>query len=178
MPDPDKLVDLTQTATEFEASAIVDALRARQIAANSLGGGLAGFRAETPTLVRVVVRAADLARARVALTQIQHESIEVDWDQVDVGEPEHGTPPAPAPPHPPFAGEAPGPRPGGLARLRRAAPVIAGVLALLLGGVVFRVPPIFLLGLAGLTLTLIAWAIAEQLIGTGGTGRAGRDGSG
>jgi hypothetical protein len=81
-------VDLASVTSEFEAATIVEALRAQGIAAQHYGGGLAGFRAEVPGFVCVVVRRQDLERARLALRAIQADSIDIDWDEVDVGEPE------------------------------------------------------------------------------------------
>lgn len=86
-----ELADLTSVTSEFEAATIVESLRAQGIPAQHLGGGLAGFRAEVPSLVRVVVRQRDLERARLALRAIQAESVDIDWDEVDVGTPEDAT---------------------------------------------------------------------------------------
>lgn len=86
--DPVQLVDLASVPSEFEAATIVEALRAQGIAAHHYGGSLAGFRAEAPGMVRVVVRRQDSERARLALRAIQADSIDIDWDEVDVGQPE------------------------------------------------------------------------------------------
>lgn len=98
-PGPGRLAELVSTATEFEAEAIAAALRARGIAARTLGGTLAGFRAEAPNRVSVIVDAGDLAEARDALGALRAESIDIDWDGLD----EHGTP------HGPYAARAAGP---------------------------------------------------------------------
>ncbi|MGD9690023.1 MAG: zinc ribbon domain-containing protein [Phycisphaerales bacterium] len=86
--EPVELADLTSVPSEFEAATIVEALRAQGIPAHHVGGTIAGFRAEVPGLVRVVVRARDLENARLALRAIEAESVDIDWDQVDVGAPE------------------------------------------------------------------------------------------
>jgi hypothetical protein len=86
--DPAELIDLASVRSEFEAATMVEALRAQGIAAQHYGGGLAGFRAEAPGFVRVVVRRQDADRARLALRALQADSIDIDWDEVDVGEPE------------------------------------------------------------------------------------------
>jgi hypothetical protein len=86
--DPSELVDLTSVTSEFEGATIVEALRAQGIPANHYGGGLAGFRADVPGFVRVVVRRQDLGKAQLALRAIHADSIDIDWDEVDVGQPE------------------------------------------------------------------------------------------
>ena len=87
-PDHAEPVELTITTTEFEAETIVQALRHQGIVAASMGGALAGFRADTPTFVRVMVPRAQLAHARSALRAIKADSVDIDWDQIDVGDPE------------------------------------------------------------------------------------------
>ena len=54
------------------------------------GGFTAGFRAEAPGDVQIIVRQADLEQARRALEKIQGEQPEIDWSKVDVGKPEDG----------------------------------------------------------------------------------------
>jgi ketopantoate reductase len=53
-----------------------------------MGGYIAGYRAEAPSDVHIVVRSRDLARAREALAEIRATHTDVDWSQVDVGDPE------------------------------------------------------------------------------------------
>lgn len=81
----DELVELTTARTEFEGEAIVSALAARGIEARSLGGMLAGFRAEAPALVRVMVRAGELDRARGALREVRASSRAIDWSEAELG---------------------------------------------------------------------------------------------
>jgi cyclic pyranopterin phosphate synthase len=65
------LVNLTTVPTDLEARMIVSALDAHGIEAQVTGEFTAGFRAEAPGQVRVVVRNADLERARVALAEVE-----------------------------------------------------------------------------------------------------------
>jgi hypothetical protein len=69
--DPDSPVTLTTAANEIEAGAIVGLLAQYGIKALSTGGYTAGFRAEAPGNVAVLVRRADLDRAREALADEQ-----------------------------------------------------------------------------------------------------------
>ena len=85
--DPNSPVVLTSVRTDIEAEAAVIALAEYDIRAKTTGGYTAGFRAEAPGDVNVIVRQADLERAKIALLQIQQET-GTDWSQLDVGEPE------------------------------------------------------------------------------------------
>jgi hypothetical protein len=87
--DPNNPEVLTSVRTDVEAAAIVGALAARGIEASTTGGYTAGFRAEAPGYVNVVVKYADLDRARHALAEIEQDQSEVDWSQVDVGQPDN-----------------------------------------------------------------------------------------
>ncbi|MFN0010225.1 MAG: putative signal transducing protein [Phycisphaerales bacterium] len=87
MPDLSaKLVPLTSSPSEFEAAAIAAALREQSIPAQVSGGTITGFRAEVPGEAQVLVFESDLERARNALRAIKADSIDIDWDEVDVGE--------------------------------------------------------------------------------------------
>ena len=86
--DPNNPEVLTSVRTDVEAAAIVSALTACGIEASTTGGYTAGFRAEAPGCVNVIVKYADLHRARNALAEIEQDQADVDWSQVDVGEPE------------------------------------------------------------------------------------------
>ena len=81
-------VVLTKAANEFEATAIVTALNERSIHAKAVGGFTASFAVEAPGDVSIVVRQAELEAAKIALTEIKSLENEIDWSQVDVGEPE------------------------------------------------------------------------------------------
>ena len=86
--DPNNPEVLTSVRTDVEAAAIVSALAARGIEASTTGGYTAGFRAEAPGLVNVIVKYVDLHGAKIALAEIEQDQPDVDWSQVDVGEPE------------------------------------------------------------------------------------------
>jgi hypothetical protein len=89
MPDDDlQLERLTSVRNEMEAGIIVGALDAEGIKATMSGVYTAGFRAEAPGWVEVLVTEADLPRAQTILEQVRGERTDVDWSQVDVGEPE------------------------------------------------------------------------------------------
>jgi hypothetical protein len=70
--DPDGPVTLTTAAHEIEAAAIIGYLEQCGIKAISAGGYTSGFKAEAPGNVAVLVRRADLARARQALEEMQN----------------------------------------------------------------------------------------------------------
>lgn len=86
--NPDRLEVLKSYANEMEAAPIVAALEAAGIQAKTMGGFTAGFRAEAPGDVQVIVRSEDLQRAKELLAEIEKDQTEIDWSQVDVGEPE------------------------------------------------------------------------------------------
>lgn len=88
--DQDRLVDLTACRTEFEAEIIVEELKAEGVEARAVGGTTAGFRAEAPGEVKVIVHEKDLVRAKELLAIIKSESSRIDWSDVDVGEMEEG----------------------------------------------------------------------------------------
>ncbi len=85
-PTADKLVTLAFFDREIEATMLADELQNHGIAAQAAGTLTAGFRAEAPGSVKVLVHERDLQRAE----QIMKESIasrgDIDWDQIDVGE--------------------------------------------------------------------------------------------
>ena len=76
---------LLEVPNEFEATAIVAALREHGIYASMVGGFTAGFIAEAPGTVRIIVKKGDLESAQEALAKIEVEHDEIDWSQVDVG---------------------------------------------------------------------------------------------
>ena len=69
--DPQSPTILTTTASDVEAAAIVTALSAHGIEARTTGGYTAGYRAEAPGRVQIVVRAVDLEEAQVILAEIK-----------------------------------------------------------------------------------------------------------
>ena len=86
--DPDSPVVLDSFSNELEAAAAVTALETLGVEAYAMGGYIAGYRAESPGDVHVVVRSRDFERAREALADIRGTQTDVDWSQVDVGDPE------------------------------------------------------------------------------------------
>lgn len=85
---PEHIVVLTSTPTEMAAGIIVATLQENGIKAHLTGETTAGFRAEAPGWVQVLVAADDEARARAILEGIRQDENDVDWTKVDVGEPE------------------------------------------------------------------------------------------
>jgi len=84
----ERLVLLESTPTEMEAGVIVAALEQGGIQATMTGTHTAGFRAEAPGWVKVLVAEDDLLQARTTLRDVVRENMDVDWSQVDVGESE------------------------------------------------------------------------------------------
>ena len=88
MDKNDKLVTLTQVDDEVNASIIISTLEKAGIKATSTGVFTAGFRAEAPGYVSVVVSEKDLVEAQRVLDTIEYQKSDVDWSKVDVGDPE------------------------------------------------------------------------------------------
>ena len=86
--DTDDPVLLTSAPNEMGAGIIVGALEEEGIKAAMSGVYTAGFRAEAPGWVKVLVAERDLARAKAILADVRTNHDEIDWYQVDVGEPE------------------------------------------------------------------------------------------
>lgn len=95
MDDDVKLVTLIRTDDEISGSIVVAALENAGIKATMTGGFTAGFRAEAPGYVNIVIRQRDLERAREVLKSTELPS-EVNWDEVDTGTPDETEPPPPA----------------------------------------------------------------------------------
>ena len=88
--DPNNPEVLVSVPSDVEAAGIVAELAARGVQASTTGDYTAGFRAEAPGQVSVVVRRADLDQAKRTLAEIEKDQAEIDWSQVDVGEPDDG----------------------------------------------------------------------------------------
>jgi hypothetical protein len=89
MPErPEHLARLTSRPTEMEAGIVVATLNENGIRAIATGAATAGFRAEAPGWVQILVAEEDLPRAEELLAGIDQHQDDVDWSQVDVGEPE------------------------------------------------------------------------------------------
>ena len=86
--DNENLARLTSVRNEMEAGIIVGALEQEGIKAVMSGVYTAGFRAEAPGWVEVLVAEDDLPQAQAVLEQVRGDNTEVDWSNVDVGEPE------------------------------------------------------------------------------------------
>ena len=86
--DPNTAAELTSAATVMESAAIVAALKAEGIETVTTGEFTAGFLAEAPGNVQIVVKSCDLARAQELLQRFKEDDSPIDWSQIDVGEPE------------------------------------------------------------------------------------------
>jgi hypothetical protein len=86
--DEDLLRKLISLRNDIEAAEIVNALADHGIKATAVGGFTSGFKADAPGDVQVLVRVGDFEEAKLALSEIQSDDAPVDWDSVDVGEPE------------------------------------------------------------------------------------------
>ncbi len=74
--DSDRLEVIASLRHELEAAPIVAALDAEGIRAEAVGAYTAGFRAEAPGEVQVVVRGTDAERARAVLAELRSRSPE------------------------------------------------------------------------------------------------------
>lgn len=86
--DPNNPEVLASVPSDIEAAAMVTALSGRGIHASTTGSYTAGFRAEAPGSVHVIVRRQDLDRARCILVELNEDRCDVDWSRVDTGEPD------------------------------------------------------------------------------------------
>jgi hypothetical protein len=83
--DADRTYVVAVVATEWEATLVVDALKARGIEVEASGMLTSAFRAEAPGGVKIICRQADAERALAAMKEYQAESSEIDWSKVDLG---------------------------------------------------------------------------------------------
>ncbi len=85
-----ELALLTSVPTETEASIIKAAIEAEGLHCAAVGGFTAGFIAEAPGWVKIMVAKRDLDQAKKILQALEEEGLneEVDWSEVDFGEPE------------------------------------------------------------------------------------------
>lgn len=88
MNAPARLKTLLSVPNEWEAAAVVGALAEEGVPAKAVGAATAGFRAEAPGEVAVLVAEEDVPRAQAILASVDLQATEVDWSQVDVGQPE------------------------------------------------------------------------------------------
>ena len=85
---PEHIVAVTSAPNELEAGVIVAALEDAGIKATMSGVYTSGFRAEAPGQVQILVAQSDLARAQEIVREAEDGEEDVDWSQVDVGQPE------------------------------------------------------------------------------------------
>jgi hypothetical protein len=86
--DDENLARLTSVRNEMEAGIIIGALEQEGIKATMSGVYTAGFRAEAPGWVEVLVAEDNLSQAQAILQQVHDDHADVDWSNIDVGEPE------------------------------------------------------------------------------------------
>jgi 3-isopropylmalate dehydratase small subunit len=84
----EKLSSLIHVPTETEAAPIVEALKEAGISAIMTGSFTAGFLAEAPGDISIQIFKRDSAAANKVLKKFKADNASIDWDQVDVGEPE------------------------------------------------------------------------------------------
>lgn len=91
--DPDDLVMLTSAASELQAGLWISVLESHGIRAFSPGSAATNLRWEIAATDphRLYVRRADAERAREVLDSQKSDSIDIDWNDVDVGAPEDAT---------------------------------------------------------------------------------------
>lgn len=83
--DPDMLVPLTSARTEFEASVMVEALRAEGIPAKTfaLAANMLQWDVAVSQPIKVMVRRSDLEAAAAHLARLRADSVDLDWDEVE-----------------------------------------------------------------------------------------------
>ncbi|MEK6258918.1 MAG: DUF2007 domain-containing protein [Planctomycetota bacterium] len=79
---------LAKFPNEIEASVMANVLDAEGIKTALTGINTASFRAEAPGMVSVMIRREDADRARQILDEMRRTESDIDWEYVDVGEPE------------------------------------------------------------------------------------------
>ena len=84
----EELTSLIHVPTETEAAPIVEALKEAGITATMTGGFTAGFIAEAPGDISIQIFKRDEAAATEILKKFKADIAAIDWDKVDVGEPE------------------------------------------------------------------------------------------
>jgi hypothetical protein len=96
MPDdPDQLVLLTSARTEFEGRAMAAVIEGQGIPVEvfATAAQMVQWDGGPSNTVRVMVRRRDVQAAALALQRAHRDSVDIDWDEVDVGSPEDpGTP--------------------------------------------------------------------------------------
>lgn len=85
---PEHIVVVASAENELEAGVIVAALEEAGIKATMSGAATADFRVAVPGDVQILVAQEDEARAREVIQKGEDDEEDVDWSQVDVGQPE------------------------------------------------------------------------------------------
>ena len=85
--DPDTLVDIQNASSEVGASVLVEALKAEGVPAFSVANAGAWLQWEVLASqpFRISVRRQDVEKARKILQSIKADSVDIDWNEVDVG---------------------------------------------------------------------------------------------
>jgi len=91
--DPDILVPLTTARNEFEAETIAESLRNQGVPSEVFGmaARVGQWEFGINNDVKVMVRRADLQRAGDLLRATKADSVDLDWNEVDVGAPVEGS---------------------------------------------------------------------------------------
>ena len=79
---------LVRVLNEIEATVIANALESEGIESSLAGVHTASFRTEASGLVSLLVRQEDVNRARQILDELKSEVPGIDWENIDVGQPE------------------------------------------------------------------------------------------
>jgi len=85
---PEHVVVVATAENELEAGVMVAALEEEGIKSSMSGAATADFRVGIPVDVQILVAKEDLARAQEVIRLGEENKEDVDWSQVDVGEPE------------------------------------------------------------------------------------------
>lgn len=85
---PEHIVVVASAENELEAGVIVAALEEAGIKSTMSGAATAEFRVAVPGDVQILVAQEDEARAREVIQKGEDDEEDVDWSQVDVGQPE------------------------------------------------------------------------------------------
>ncbi len=92
-PDDTALATLAIFSGEINATLLANELTQQGIPAQASGTLTAGFRAEAPGAVKVLVRESDLPEAKRLMAEYHASQKDIDWDQVDVGQMDDGETP-------------------------------------------------------------------------------------
>jgi hypothetical protein len=86
--DPDMLVTLTTARTEFEGANLVNVLKAAGIPARVFAAtaNTMQWEAGYSDPIKVQVRRQDLERAGEEIRRNKQASVDLDWDEIDVGQ--------------------------------------------------------------------------------------------